>query len=343
VGENIMTHPFLTQIEWPPKEMRVSPNSKLIWKEVPYTTLNFPRGVHYEPLIRKAQQELYNAEVLSAVNGDRLAFVSSCTKQEYKNLQSKYPNMKFFVLSYVQPYSGFAHEHHPADASDPRAMVHFIMANQQLDFQELRRAMNMGGIKYHKDFGKILGYPECCTAWFTKWWYKKEACCNTHYDIIWHMDGLEFIEETQKSFGKLVRYKADIYPEANQFLRYNGLRLVPYMVCSPKCEETRKFGNMIAKYLSPEVYDFLKMILSQPMRANRYHGFALIESPKVWSFGNTDFTQTVQEIWFNGYNKEYKYGKFIDDVIEKLDIKVAKERKEQLKNETLINTAKNVS
>jgi hypothetical protein len=111
----------------------------------------------------------------------------------------------------------------------------------------------------HEKMGYFLGYPKCCRNYFSK-----EFMLNP--DPVW-VD----LEGEVKG-----------YPECNTLLRYFGVRMVPYMPCSPKCKETKKIGKVwfkvmkkIDKKLAVEFYD----LLSKPVVWDSYHGIAQIETP----------------------------------------------------------------
>lgn len=152
-------------------------------------------------------------------------------------------------------YEGFAHKHKPIVPGEPFFWYGSLTRNYE-DGQKFKKAENEGD---HKTIGELLGYPECCSKYFTKNF-------PINYDPIW-------LGKEGKTTG---------WPECNQMLRYFGARITSHFSCSPACEATRKVGQNwlkvmkeIDKDLAKELYD----LLSGPLTWNSYHGVVQVETP----------------------------------------------------------------
>ena len=293
------------------------------FQEVKFSSLNFVHGYNERDKIYRVQKELYQAELNSVINGYRTAYVGSVPINQFNELKRNYSNLYFYIIAYVKPYSGFAHRHDILNKPTFDANVHFVMSNKQLDEQYLRKLYQTGGNEYHKYFGEILGYPECCINWFCEYWNTNRECCYTHYDLVWHMNDLETINTSKLRFDNLIVKKADGYPECNPFLRYCGIRLITYMPCSMKCEGSRKFGQMIASLIDDkEIVQYIYDELKRPAKWSRYHGIVIVNTSKYFIFNDSDFTVDKQEVYINGYHEpEVKFNKIIKDYVDKYIIR----------------------
>lgn len=152
-------------------------------------------------------------------------------------------------------YEGFAHKHKPVVPGEPFYWYGSLTQTYE-DGQKFKKAENEGD---HKTIGSLLGYPECCSKYFTKNF-------PINYDPIW-------LERKGKITG---------YPECNQMLRYFGVRMTSHFSCSPVCEKTKKIGKdwlkvmkEIDKDSAKEVYN----LLNGPITWDSYHGVVQVETP----------------------------------------------------------------
>jgi len=266
------------------------------WKEVEFHSFNCFYGVdcnYINQMVAKLSEQYHKAEILTVINGERDGYVGTVSPQTFSDMRRQYSNLYFTVLAQVKPFKGFAHSF--TMYNGPDAHLHIVMSRKY--YPNLVRVFHQGGEEYHKLMGQILGYPECDVNWFIKYWNSNNKCCHTHYDLVWHMEDMNVV----KADEKVVVRSANTLPEANPFLRYAGIRLIPYMPHSPICSESVKYGQMFAKYLDREVRQFAQEALSSPFMWDRYHGIVLIYTKKFVIANNTDFTQTKQIVLGNGH------------------------------------------
>jgi len=152
-------------------------------------------------------------------------------------------------------YQGFAHRHKEVKLGDPFYWYGCLTKTWE-DGQKFKKADTEGD---HRTIGWLLGYPDCCTRYFTR-------VFPLNYDPIWV--GRE---------GKLTGY-----PECNQMLRYFSARITSYLSCSPTCAATRKIGHVWLKVMSGInkcLTDDLVGLLSAEIIWSSYHGVVQVETP----------------------------------------------------------------
>lgn len=120
-----------------------------------------------------------------------------------------------------------------------------------------------------KTLGGLLGYPECCVAFFRKYWVREG----------WFDTTLPMLGETSKQTESF--HNSD--PRNNILLRYLGLRPVSHLPCSFTCAATRRVADdykAVANSIGYERdWQQLMEILSWPVEWNSLHGIAQIITP----------------------------------------------------------------
>jgi len=152
-------------------------------------------------------------------------------------------------------YEGFAHKHKPVVSGEPFYWYGSLTRTYE-DGQKFKKAENEGD---HKTIGSLLGYPKCCSEYFTKNF-------PINYDPIW-------LDKEGKVTG---------YPECNQMLRYFGARITSHLSCSPFCEATKKIGQTwlkVMKEIDKDVTETLYDLLATKLTWNSYHGVVQVETP----------------------------------------------------------------
>jgi hypothetical protein len=152
-------------------------------------------------------------------------------------------------------YQGFAHFHHPVNPGEP-FFWYGALTKTQKDAEIFKEADKKGD---HKTIGKMLGYPECCTDYFSR-------IFPINYDPIWvDLEG-----------------EVEGFPEANQMLRYFGPRITSHLSCSPNCKGTKEIGEVwfkVMKEMDEKLANEMYELLSGPITWNSYHGVVQVETP----------------------------------------------------------------
>lgn len=170
-------------------------------------------------------------------------------------------------------YGGFSHKHFPTSPDDVNSSVYGVLAANLDDAELFRQASSYRTSEPtdHEVIGELLGFPSCCTKFFTDIWPK-------YYDPIWqsalNTDGVEIISDTH------VRVRGDyrIY----QHIRYNGLRVTSHLPCSYSCQESIDVADIwidVMMGMDEDATKDLLTLISMPSKWTCYRGIAQIEHP----------------------------------------------------------------
>ena len=130
--------------------------------------------------------------------------------------------------------------------------------------------------------GTLLGYPACCVEFFRRTWVDESAT-----DTTWAM-------ATGSDRTAAATVEIDGAPESNILWRWLGVRAVPHLPCSARCEETRRLANAMLDVarsagLTQEAA-WLLDILSWPVEWSALHGIAEIKTPVLKIAARSDAT-----------------------------------------------------
>ncbi len=187
-------------------------------------------------------------------------------------------------LQLVRKYSGFAHKHYEPRSLD-EALLFTAVCIDDSSLDEVEYAYRNAD---HRTIGKLLGYPECDTEFFTKWWGR-------HLDLVYPT------AMGSERDGDTVLFD----PRLNIMLRYIGIRLVMFFPHSFQCGKAIEFANKVYervagadKSLAKEILD----ILSKPLIFSQVNGVIQVDV-----FDNERFKEPILTIVQAGYSDdEYK-------------------------------------
>lgn len=117
----------------------------------------------------------------------------------------------------------------------------------------------------------LLGYPECCARFFTRYW-RDQSWRDLTYPMT--LNG--------PSTGPA---------GCNILLRHIGVRPVFHLPCSFNCEETVRLANTILSYRSmgyEAEFDWLVEMLNWPMKWTSLHGVAILTTPVLKVVSSSD-------------------------------------------------------
>jgi hypothetical protein len=140
--------------------------------------------------------------------------------------------------------------------------------------------------KYWKEsnqlaIGRALGYPPCCIEFFTKYW-KGEG---------WHdLTYLSYDDPNQKN----LMYN-------NILLRSLGVRAVSHLPCSVNCKPSIRIGMDVFSVMEKcghqaEIIEWMKTLLSMPMKWSSLHGIAITTTPLFKLINATDPLPSVADL-----------------------------------------------
>jgi len=119
--------------------------------------------------------------------------------------------------------------------------------------------------------GSLLGYPECCRAFFQRYWV----------DERWFDTTLPMV--TAYGFNQEIEQFINLDPRNNILLRWLGLRTVSHLPCSFTCKQTRGiatlYGDAAHNLKLDKEWAKILEILSWPVEWSSLHGIAQIITP----------------------------------------------------------------
>ena len=133
--------------------------------------------------------------------------------------------------------------------------------------------------------GRLLGYPVCCTNFFSEVWVN-QGCVDTTWQMAHETLRSQIvtphdIEISQVSSGNIL-------------LRWLGVRAVFHLPCRFDCEATQQLADKLAEVAKQagfhEELDWLTEMLRWPVEWSALHGIAEIKTPVVKISTRTDAT-----------------------------------------------------
>lgn len=123
--------------------------------------------------------------------------------------------------------------------------------------------------------GQMLGFPVCCRVFFERVWNQLQK-----RDTTPHMEGAD----------------RPGYRETNILGRWLGVRTVPHLPCSFRCQASHAFALQLQPLWPARELAWALEILSWPVRYSALHGITIITMPVVKVVTDTDYTATELRI-----------------------------------------------
>lgn len=148
------------------------------------------------------------------------------------------------------------------------------------------------GVVNNEAVGKLLGYPECCRAFFNDVWVAGHGV-----DTTWQMAAnTPGVDTRQWERGTELRVASDdAHPYANIMLRWLGVRLVPHLPCSHVCEATiaqaDAFRRLALQLGFTDEIAWVDEMLNWPVEWSALHGIAELRTPVCTLSTRTDATR----------------------------------------------------
>jgi hypothetical protein len=120
--------------------------------------------------------------------------------------------------------------------------------------------------------GEFLGYPQCCTEFFSHWW-QEEGWRDLTYPMF---------KNNLRTAGPY---------ECNILLRHLGVRATFHLPCSFTCEPSKTLADNILSYRDmgyEREIDWLIEILNWPVKWSSLHGVAMTTTPVVKVISTSD-------------------------------------------------------
>ena len=221
----------------------------------------------WEGAITQISQEVQLMEIRSVLEGNRQCATITIKPEMLVKYHADYPDLIFSVLRNTAPFEGFSHRHGEPEPGKP-FLIHCVMGKTKEVVNEFRQAFAGGN---HKTQGRLLGFPECCTEFFTQAWK------GGYFDPIWQA---ALNSGSEGSYNRLEVKNA--HPYSNPLLRYIGIRIgfhIPHSFC---CEKTIEIARNRMRLMDENLRPIAEAMLSMPMEWDVNHGIAQIKTPIFW-------------------------------------------------------------
>lgn len=254
--------------------MHMHPFARVQWADPAYEATWAPR-------IARVAAAFHRLELLTVEAGIRrvatLHFRPEDLPRGVAELARK--GLSYLPLRAVGTYSGFAHYHPPVEPGKP--WTYYGVVGRPEDVTAFAEATERGD---HAALGELLGYPACCRAFFSEVWTAG------FIDPIWQgaknaaLEGAEVVEE-----GERLLHIRGHYPETLPVLRYIGVRMVPHIPHSFRCEASREMARAWAEVARAEglggEVDLALEMLGWGMEWSVLHGIAEVKTPyfRIWT------------------------------------------------------------
>lgn len=158
--------------------------------------------------------------------------------------------------------------------------------------------------------GRALGYPDCCSKFFTQIWIK-----DTNIDTTWQqaLCTIHKVEQDDKETWRFPQTNithielSETTPIwSNNLLRWAGMKLVTHLPCSFDCKETKRIAlenlGIAAKHGFGNEYKMLCDIMDWDVTWTAQYGIATIDTPIFTIYTATDITTEKYVVHKKGTN-----------------------------------------
>jgi len=195
--------------------------------------------------------------------------------------------MFFLPIDRAKRYQGVATSYEITSSLTPEdSFVYGVIARDLEDARAFKKAHVAND---HVKMGELLGYPTCCTRFFSSTWPKFkdpifELACNTR----------------RRVDPNYVVVRED-NPLLRVHMRYFGFRVIPWFPCSTLCQESSKLVEdwietmrSIDEKTTNKIIEFLEM----PSKWSLSKSQVIVEHPRFWGFsGSVNTSQKLEVQW----------------------------------------------
>lgn len=221
----------------------------------------------WESVINECSNLVQKLEILSVKHNHRSCAWRTIKLKSLPDFSNRCNDIGLIVLpiKLVANWgNGFAHKTYEPKKDDPDCNVYCIISKNLDDAIKFRNAHFKSD---HVTQGYMLGFPECCTRFFDKYW------AQGYFDPIWQ------IANRLNSNNKIIEIN-NFHPYSNPLLRYIGIRIGFHIPCSFNCESTIAMSKNRLKLINDnELLKILQALLSMPVEWNCNHGIVIVKTP----------------------------------------------------------------
>lgn len=166
-----------------------------------------------------------------------------------------------------------------------------VAVGKQQDLALFKEAWDRGD---NGRMGQLLGYPDCCRAFFQERWVEQRWV-----DTTWPMADHA---EAGHSNGHI---EVDGPPEVNVLWRWAGVRAVPHLPCRFDCQPSSQLASQLLEVGNQSGFktemEWIREILSWPVEWSALHGISEIKTPILKISARTDATKDKHTVQYTGH------------------------------------------
>lgn len=265
------------------------------------------RDLHAD-LMRRASEAKREAEWRSVMDSetDRKAaiiHVNNTNREEWLKRVGKH-GLAYRDIRYTSPYSGYSHQFHPTDKSDPNRITYAVIAENE----DVADAMEEAELdiddrhERHHKVGELLGFPDCCQEKFVERFVDDEMI-DPMYETACNTPEAEPIDGDPEA----IRI-TDANPGACPLWRYFGWTFITHLPCSFTCPHSvdiaRDRYRVMCEAGYEEAADALHRWLDQPFEWTGYHG--IMEMRNAYFIGSartSDYWSEKRIVWQDDHDE----------------------------------------
>jgi len=249
--------------------------TRIIWNSLDTKTV-------WESKISRISNAFLHIEKHTVLDGIKPAWLTSLPESEVQKINSELAGTEFELvcLNKMPVHGSYSSSSKPYVEGQPynyRAVL--TKKSQVSDWKQAWQTSD------NVKIGKLLGFPDCCIAFFQKYWIEENFV-----DTSWPMS----LSGTQGP------------KECNILLRWLGIRAVSHLPCSFDCKDTYQIARTNIEWgyqngLAQEM-EWLEEMLDWPVQWSALHGIAEIRTPILKISTRTDATGDLVEVNKPGYS-----------------------------------------
>lgn len=239
----------------------------------------------WEPRISRIKKAYRNTELSTMIAGMRRVYVYHIRSDSFDNSYDflRKNGLVFYPTNRSGIYQGFSNRHLPVKQGEPYMLYGAAVRADDLEAGELFTEYSKPPVN-HQGIADLLGYPECCSKFFTDVW--EGDCVDPMYEAACNTPDVDIIKSLKEEIATV-----HCHPYCNNMLRYFGIRIVPHLTCSLQCEESISWANEwmeIMYQIDPQAADWTVELLSSPMTWDCLKGIAIIDTPIFRGVSNSN-------------------------------------------------------
>jgi len=255
----------------------------------------------YQELLNKIVTAFNKIELLTVVDGTRNAHLNFFTPQELVVKQKEMEQLGLIIVPLNKEgnnRAGYGNHSTDYDGGDDFVWRSIITRPQFKDtwkdiWEERKKDIFVG----ETNIGINLGYPKCCSHFFTNVWMR-----NAGIDTTWQ----QAVGHGQEPTNNTVLLPSTTPIWASNLLRWVGLKLVTHLPCSFNCTESKRIAlenlGLATKYGYGYEYNKLCEMLDWEITWEAQYGVAVIDTPLFTINTVTDITIPKYKVIKRGHS-----------------------------------------